>query len=238
MRILVVDDNRDFAETMADLLELHGYESEVAFSGEEAIECFKKTKYDLAFMDVKLPGKNGVESFMEIKKLVPDCRVVMMTGYSVEQLLRQAIEHGALEILYKPFDTTKIMEIVNKVKPDGIILVVDDDPLFSESVKNLLEENKYQVFLAKNGEEALEKVKNESIELIILDLRLPVMNGLEVYMEMKKIGYSKPTLIITGYAIEEEDTIKQLENMKVSGVLTKPFNPESLLGDIKRLLVP
>ena len=236
MKILIVDDNRDFAETMADLLGLHGYDTDVAFSGEEAIECFKTAQYDLAFMDVKLPGKNGVESFLEIKKLVPDCKVVMMTGYSVEQLLRQAINQGALEVLHKPFDTTKIIEIIDKIKPDGIILVVDDDPLFSESVKNLLEENGFKVFLAKDGQEAIDKVKSETIELVILDLRLPVMSGLEVYMELKKIGCVKPTLIVTGYAQEEEDAIKELETLNVSGILSKPFNPDSLIGSIRRLL--
>ena len=62
-RIFIVDDDQDHAESLADILELRGYEVEVAFTGEDAIERFREADFDLVFMDVKLPGKNGVETF-------------------------------------------------------------------------------------------------------------------------------------------------------------------------------
>ncbi|MCP4936069.1 MAG: response regulator, partial [bacterium] len=87
IKILVVDDDRDFAESLVFVLEGRGYEVEVAHTGEAAIRKFQNNDFDIAFMDVKLPGKNGVESYMEIRKFKSDAKVVMMTGYSVEQLL-------------------------------------------------------------------------------------------------------------------------------------------------------
>ena len=94
MRIFIVDDHRDVAEGLADVLRMHGHEVEVAHNGEQAIRIFKEQDFDIAFMDVMMPGMNGVESFLEIRKIKPDAKVVMMTGYSVTQLLDQAIETG------------------------------------------------------------------------------------------------------------------------------------------------
>ncbi len=112
MKILVIDDSRDFAETMADILKINGHDTEVAFSGEDAAALFEQKKFDLAFIDVKLPGKNGVDFFLEIKKNIPYCRFVLMTGYSVQELLNFAIENGAVGILEKPFDADKVLEII------------------------------------------------------------------------------------------------------------------------------
>ncbi len=96
LRVFIVDDNQDFAESLALLIEGRGYDVELAFSGEEAIEKFHQQDFDITFMDVKLPGMDGVESFVEIRKFERSARVVMMTGYSVEQLLEQAVEQGAV----------------------------------------------------------------------------------------------------------------------------------------------
>ena len=70
INVLIVDDDRDFSESLAMAVESKGFVVERAFSGEEAIEIFRERDFDIAFMDVKLPGKNGVESFMEIKKII------------------------------------------------------------------------------------------------------------------------------------------------------------------------
>ena len=95
LRILVVNDDREFADGLADVLELHGHDMELAFSGEEAIEKLKEGDFDVTFMDVKLRGKNGVGSFLEIRQDRQHTKVIMMTGYSVEQLLDHAVENGA-----------------------------------------------------------------------------------------------------------------------------------------------
>jgi CheY-like chemotaxis protein len=137
LRVFVVDDDQDFAESLALLIEGRGYEVELAFSGEEAIDKFRQQDFDITFMDVKLPGKDGVESFLEIRQFKPSARVVMMTGYSVEQLLEQAVEQGAWGVLNKPLDIERMLNMIEGIKPDDI-LIVDDDPDFVESIKNLL----------------------------------------------------------------------------------------------------
>ncbi len=114
--IFIVDDDHDFAKSMADIMELHGYDVQTAHSGEEAVSKFRDQDFDVTFMDVKMPGKNGVESFLEIRKLKPDAKVVMITAYSVEQLLEKAIRSGACGILHKPFDMEKATKMIEKLR--------------------------------------------------------------------------------------------------------------------------
>jgi two-component system response regulator HydG len=70
-RVLIVDDDKDHAESIADLLQLRGFEVEVAYSGEQALQLFRKAPFDVSIMDVKLPGMNGVDAFFEFRKVRP-----------------------------------------------------------------------------------------------------------------------------------------------------------------------
>jgi two-component system response regulator HydG len=112
LRILVVDDDQDFAESMAEALELHNHDVQLAFSGEEAVNKLRDHDFHFTFMDVRLPGMNGVESFLEIHQLKPHAKVVMMTGYSVKPLLAQAVDNGAWAVLYKPIDMEQVFTML------------------------------------------------------------------------------------------------------------------------------
>jgi two-component system response regulator HydG len=236
LKIFIVDDNQDFAESLADILELDGHQVKLAFDGETAIEKFREQNFDITFMDVKLPGMNGVESFFEIRKINPQARVVMMTGYSVEQLLSQAIENGALGVLRKPLEISKLLALLEKVKPSGIILLADDDQDFVDSLEDFLTDHNYIVVVAHTGQEAVDRVLTNNIDILILDLKLPVLNGLEVYLTLKKRGRVVPTIIVTAYAVEEADNIDKLRSMSVSGCFVKPFDPEDLLEAIRIIM--
>ena len=136
LKIFIVDDDPDFSDGMALTLEIEGYDVTRASSGDEAIRRFREEDFDVTFMDVRMPGKNGVESFLEIRKDRPHARVVMMTAYSVESLLKQAVDGGAIGVLHKPFSSQELLKILDEVKPAGMILPVDDDPDFVEGVED------------------------------------------------------------------------------------------------------
>jgi DNA-binding response OmpR family regulator len=116
-RILVVDDDRDHAESIADILAMHGHEVAMAHTGEDAVRRFAESEFDLTLMDVKLPGMNGIEAFFELRRQRADARVIMMTGFSVEQLLSQAMVHGAHGVLYKPLAIANLLRAVSEM-PD------------------------------------------------------------------------------------------------------------------------
>jgi DNA-binding response OmpR family regulator len=231
LRVFIVDDDRDLAESLADLLEGKGHSVELAFNGEQGIEKFRAQEFDIVFMDVKMPGMSGVETFFAFRKMKPDARVVMMTGYSVEQLLQEAVDNGALGVLHKPFAIDEILAVLDTVKPCGIVLVADDNPDFAQSIEPLLEGRGYHVAVARTGQEALDRVLAGGIDCLILDLRLPVLNGLDVYLSLKKAGRVVPTIIVTGHAEEEKESLAVLSPM-TDAVLTKPFDPTMLLHRI------
>ncbi len=233
--ILIVDDEKDLAEGLAEVLEIEGHRPAVAFSGEEALDKIRDRTFDVIILDVKLPGMNGVECFLRIRKENPDARVIMMTGYRIEQLLTQAVDNGAAAVLHKPFAPEKLLELIQQVRPQGIVLVVDDDPNLAESIRDMLTEQGYQVIVATTGEEAIERALAVKIDILVLDLRLPVLSGLEVYLDLKSQGRAVPTVIITGYAREEAETIETLMSFGDTGFLFKPFEPKQLLQAIESL---
>jgi len=234
LRVFVVDDDQDFGESLALLIKGRGYEVELAFSGEEAIEKLRQQDFDITFMDVKLPGKGGVESFMEIRKFKPSARVVMMTGYSVEQLLEQTVEHGDWGVLDKPINACRMLNMLESIKPDGI-LIADDDPDFVKSVKDVLASNGYMTFVAKSGQQAIDHIRSNGIDILILDLRMPLLGALETCLELKRTGHVIPTIIVTAYADKETDTLDKLRSLLVSGILRKPFDPKELLAAVERI---
>ena len=81
-RVLVVEDDRDFAESLVIALGTRNCQVEIAYTGEDAVRMFHDGSFDIAFMDIKLPGKNGVQSLTEILEFAPQARIVMMTGFS------------------------------------------------------------------------------------------------------------------------------------------------------------
>jgi len=110
-RMLVVDDDPSVLNFFKRLFGKQ-YSLSVAMDGDEAIRMTKHGKYHLIFLDVKLPGMDGVEVLAEIKKLNPDAVIVMISGYDVEEDVRRALEKGAQDFLPKPFsDISRIMTI-------------------------------------------------------------------------------------------------------------------------------
>lgn len=228
-RVLVVDDDCDHAESLADVIEMRGHTVQIANSGEEALACFRAEDFDFVLLDVKLPGINGVETFLEMRKIRPNVQVMMMTGYSVEQLVARAVEGGALGVLHKPFAALQVLDLLTKIKPRGRILVADGDAAFVDSVVPILKGAGYAVDIATTGAEALDKMIGEPVDCLVLDLQLPVLSGAELYARLIKAGHKVPSVLVTGGDEAEQDP--ELRS-KIRGMLFKPFDPNALLTAI------
>jgi DNA-binding response OmpR family regulator len=236
MRVFIVDDDRDHAESIADVLAMRGMETELAFSGEAGLARFREADFDIVFMDVKLPGMNGVETFFEFKKIRPDARVMMMTGFSLEQLITQALENGALGVLRKPFAIQDLLHVLDQIKPRGMVLVADDDPDFSASLEPILTQHGYRVVIASTGEEALAKASEDGVDCLVLDLSMPLLTGIDVYRKLKAAGKELPTIFVTGMPGERVNAVSELH--PDNGVLLKPFDPSDLLRAIASATAP
>ena len=235
MKILVVDDDHDHADSLAELLTLEGHDVEATYSGEDAVAAFNRTDFDLAFMDVMMPNMNGVESFLEIKRHKPNAQVIMMTGFSVDELLHQATENGAVAALQKPLSPESIIEALDNVAPSGIILVAEDDENFGPFLKQMICDDGRSCELVTNGSLALDRIGQGGIDSVILDLRLPLIDGLDVYKHLRESGIDVPTILITGYAEEYLEKINAEIDLDLTGILQKPFEPDDLLNQLSAL---
>ncbi|MFH0821779.1 MAG: response regulator [Pseudomonadota bacterium] len=234
LRVLVVDDDRDFAESLAMVIESRGHTVALAHSGLEAVERFQREDADISFIDVKLPGMSGLESFLEIRKTRPDAKVVMMTGYSVEQLLAQAVDAGAWGVLRKPLEMPAVVEMLESLNSRPV-LIADDDPDFATAIGNLLTDRGWKAHIAKDAREAVEMALSPDLEALILDVRMPVLNGLETYLELKRTGHAIPTIVVTAYADEERGSIERPLAESAWGIMRKPFDPRALIGALEGL---
>jgi len=113
--ILVVDDEQVILDLFTRVLGTRGHKITTAKDGYQAIEEVKKGKFDIIFLDIIMPGMNGLETYKKIKEIKANAHTIMMTGYSVEELIEQAIIEGVQDCLRKPFDIVEIMKVVEKV---------------------------------------------------------------------------------------------------------------------------
>jgi len=103
-RLLIVDDDRDFADGLAEVMEMLGHLVDVAVTGRAGVEAAAGNDYDAVVMDVALPDLSGVDGLLEILEVKPETRCFLMSGFSAAHVEARAGGLGALEILTKPFD--------------------------------------------------------------------------------------------------------------------------------------
>ncbi len=115
--ILIIDDDADICDTLTRVLKQQGHEVITAGSGEEAVTIAQDKDLQMAFIDVKLPNIDGLETLLRLKEINPDILTVMMTGFrnEVKDALDKAQEASAITCLYKPFNPAEAADIVSKV---------------------------------------------------------------------------------------------------------------------------
>ncbi len=113
-RILVVDDEPDVIETLAHTLSRRGYEVETSLTGEDGIAKVKKSKFDVALLDINLPGLNGVQVLEQIKEIAPEIEVVMITGFGSIDSATESLKKGAYDYIQKPLSSEKIVVLIEK----------------------------------------------------------------------------------------------------------------------------
>ena len=123
---MIVDDDPGITETMADILDAMGYDVMIANDGHRAMTMVQERAFDLALMDIRMPGMNGVETFKKIKYTSPATKIVIMTAYAVESLLNEAVQEGVYGIMHKPLDIDGIVRLIEKSEKGRIIHIVDD----------------------------------------------------------------------------------------------------------------
>lgn len=236
--VLIVDDDERINETLSDLLGELGHNVEVAGDGYEAIDKVKAHMFDVVLMDIRMPGIDGVETYKEIKVIRPEATVMMMTAYSVEELVAEALEEGAYGVMYKPIDIEKVIDFIEHVEKNALILIVDDELPTCETLIDVLEEKGHRVARASTGEEAIEMVKERGFDLAFIDLAMPGMNGVEVFRALKEVRPSIKVIIMTGYRQVDwvQNLIDEAQKNNACGCIYKPFTPKSVFKLIEGIV--
>src|SRR5208283_4941009 len=107
--ILVIDDESEIRESLAQLLELEGYKADTASTGEEGLRRIENGIFDLVLLDINLPDRNGLDLLQQVKRESPEVGVIMITAYASTQMAFQASKQGADSYVTKPWDNGKLL---------------------------------------------------------------------------------------------------------------------------------
>ena len=233
-RILIVDDEKNMRKTLADILRDEGYQVATAATGEEAVALCSQQDFDVVLMDVRMPGMDGVEAFRRIRRHREGVRVLLMSAYDVNQLKEAALDEGAIAFLSKPLDVQKVIQLIGEVK-ETAILVVEDDAHTAGLLGTTLKQQGYRVTVTQSPHDALELVEQIRFDLIFLDVNLPAMNGLELYLAIKRITPSAVAIMITGMEEEFERLAREAVRRNAYTIVRKPLDIDEILGLLERL---
>ncbi|MFW6134768.1 MAG: response regulator [Elusimicrobiota bacterium] len=236
-KILIVDDDESIRNTMAGILKKEGYQVDLKENGQSAIEAAKEESYDIALLDIKMPGINGVETFKKIKDISPETIVMMMTAYAVDDLMNEAVQQGAKAVLNKPLDMRRVLGMIEKMGKKNLVLIVDDEMGIRESLALNLETEGYKVVGVSGGDKAVEIAKRRPADIILLDVLMPGMDGVETLKKIKekyKEGEEPTVVMMSGYDVDEK--VEEAYTLGVKKFFKKPVNIEELKKELAKLL--
>ena len=243
-KILVVEDDHDLALLLRRQLESEGYQVVLAGSGEDALWLAKEEQPQLITLDMMLPDMDGFAVLEQLQDH-PVTAPIPVVITSVLDKAEQGYALGAVDYVVKPFSEEKLVEAVRRaLSPLGEgmtynVLVVDDDPDILSLMEKALSFHGYQVSTASGGREALAQVQESLPDLILLDLRMPDVDGYEVIRRLKgnDATHSIPIIVITASSVDKEQDKVRVLGMGAAQYITKPLSIEMLIREIKKAIV-
>ncbi len=178
--ILVVDDDYGMRELLAEHLEKLGYHAALAASGEDALSIAQKLKPDAITLDVMMPDMDGWEVLTRLKS-DPELMQIPVVMVSIVEDKTKGYALGATEYLIKPVERAQLASVLRKYRDnaDPLVMLLEDDDTTRMMMTNMLERTQCNVISAENGKIALQRLQQHQPDVILLDLMMPEMDGLE-----------------------------------------------------------
>ena len=266
-RVLVVDDNDSARDVIGSMLTNMAFRADEASSGEAAVGMVRAARasgegYDLAFIDWRMPGLDGIETGRRIRAEAegePGPHLVMITAYGREEVVGKAEETGFADVLMKPVTSSNLFDAAVGVlggervaapfppqadAPDlarlrGIrVLLVEDNEINQEVAAGQLEDADILVDIADNGEEALRLIVRNGYDAVLMDMQMPIMDGVTATRTLRKDSRYRdlPVIAMTANALasDREACLEAGMNDHV----TKPINPDALFGALLQWVTP
>jgi len=234
-RILVVDDDPDTCRNLSDILIDLGYQVDVAHDGPAALELVRQQPYDLALLDLRMPGMDGLALYRQIKKQHAGTVSLLVTAYAGPAIAEEALSAGAWKVVAKPVDFAKLLQLVDEALDQPTVLVVDDDRDLCANLWDLFRERGFRVSLAHDLNEAAEQLKKSTFKVVLIDMRIPDGDGSKVFQLVREADPLARTILITGYRSEMDQLIERMVAEGADAVCYKPFDIPELLKKLERL---
>lgn len=234
-QILVVDDDIDICRNLSDILSDLGYRVHYALDGASALELVKRKAYDVALLDLRMPGMDGLTLYREIKKLRAGTVAMIVSAYASSATAEEALTAGAWQVLSKPLEFPKLLGLLDQAIGQPLVLVVDDDRDLCANLWDLLRERGFRVDLAHNEEEAAEQLRNLEFKVVLIDMVIPGGDGSNVFRLVRQINPLARTVLITGHRGETERLVETVMAEGADAVCYKPFDVPRLLGVLEQL---
>ena len=251
--ILVVDDERLICDLLRSVLAGHGHEVLMAMNGRDGLELFKKHRPRFTLLDLRMPEMNGIEVLKQIRAIDPQAAVLILTAWGSDALEQQARQLGVVDFLSKRLSLDVLVEAMDRTlqlsaqapspaqapapteEPqvttaaagDGdFILVVDDEPQIRDLLKRFLSLRGYKVRVASDGQQALTMVEQEAPQLIVLDVYMPGINGVEVLRQLRRRKFTGGVILLTGS--QDDKLLQEALDLGSVDVMGKPVDLERL----------
>jgi two-component system response regulator HydG len=233
--VLVVDDEVDICHNLSDILTDLGYHVEIAHDGPSALELVRQKHYDIALLDLKMPGMDGLTLYREIRKLRPEIVAIVVSAYAAPETAAAALDAGAWQVLSKPVDFPRLMGLLEEAAGQPLVLIVDDDHDLCANLWDLLRDRGFRVAIAHDAKEAGARLEEQRFRVVLIDMKFPHGDGASVFHEVRNSNPQARTVVITGLPSEMGDLVGQLLKEGADAVCYKPFDIPRLLGILDQL---
>ncbi|MFV8752224.1 response regulator [Nannocystaceae bacterium ST9] len=236
--VLVVDDNEELAENIAEILSDVGVKVTVARDAASALAAFDECEWSLVVTDVRMPKIDGLELLTMLKERRPSTPILVMTGFADPDTVARAQRSGAFAVVHKPVDLDDLIGLIERISDARIpVLIVEDDVgLCSNLIEILAEQRGLLPHPATTVALARRLAAQIDFGMVVLDLRLPDGDGVSLAHELRHRadGSLRPMILMTGYP-EEIARTQDCDDDQVL-VLTKPFAVPRLVERLRELV--
>ena len=240
-RVLIVDDEPNIREFIRYELQRIGYQVLEAATGEEALAIAVKEHPEVIILDILLPGIDGFEVISRLKA-EPQTRDIEVVVVSIVDDKERGFQLGAYDYYCKPLDKDRLLHTVEQLMDrlpkhqEAGILIVDDDPAILEVLETILAVEGYKTRKASDGNMALQLIRESLPDLIIIDIKMPGLDGYEVIKTLKAAERTRniPVIVLTASDLGHSRTKSLL--LGATDYFQKPFSREEFMTGLKRAL--
>ncbi|WP_136465489.1 response regulator [Flagellimonas onchidii] len=223
--LLVVEDDLQFAKVLLDQARENGFKVLVTDQGDKALEHVEEYHPSAIILDMQLPVMDGWTVLKKLKASEEHAHIPVhiMSGVDKTKL---GLEMGAVEYLIKPIALETLEHTFSMIskKTDGAdvkkVLIIEDDESNNQALQEMVKSKSLEAVAAKNAKDARKLFKNEQPDLVVLDLGLPDVDGIELLSELKTQKKETPVIVFTGRELTKKE-LKQIERHKDTSVVLK-----------------